>query len=73
MKKEYKGYTISITTKQRNGLWTAEIWIWPVIGSRGTLLDDWQTEGWASQGEAEEAGRGFGETRIDNWLKTGHS
>ena len=31
MNKEYKRYTISITTKERNGLWTAEIWIWPVM------------------------------------------
>ena len=70
MRIEYSGHAIDISTtqSQENGHWAAEIWVWPVEGSPSQLLDIGYVGGNLSQGEAEEAGRRWGETRIDNWV-----
>jgi len=70
MRIEYEGHAINIGTTQEdnNGLWTAEIWIWPLGGSPCELLDIGHVGGSVSQEEAEEAGRRWGESRIDKRL-----
>lgn len=66
MQTEFRGYIIAVATKENNGHWAAEVWICP-----GALTDRGAIEGCASQVEAQEAGRRWGEIRIDEWIATG--
>ena len=68
---EYREYWVAVSAKEKTGLWSANIWIWPVLGKLGHLVDEGQVNSFASQGEAEAAGRRWGETRIDNWIASG--
>ena len=73
MRIEYDGHAINIGTMQadNNGLWTAEIWIWPLAGSPCQLLDIGYVESSVRKEEAEEAGRRWAESRIDKRLVGG--
>ena len=67
----YSGYMIVVTPEEQNGLWGAEVWIRPILGSSGTLHDHWKTPGWVSKREAEEAGLRWAHVRIDRWIASG--
>ena len=70
MTTQHQGYTIEAVANQSEGMWAADVWIWPtLISFAHMLVDKGAVQGCDSQQEAEEAGRIWGELRIDNWIE----
>ena len=56
MKIEYNGYSIEVTSKLKEGLWAADIWIW-TLNQNATPLSDWaEVTSYSSPEEAEKIG-----------------
>lgn len=69
MTTQHRGNIIEAAANHSEGMWAADVWIWPtLIGFADMLVDKGVVQGCDSQREAEDAGRIWGELRIDNWI-----
>ena len=65
MKKAYGAFTIDVIVTKKDRLWTANVWIGPILEIPKALRDMGQLEGYKSRQEAEDAGVHWGKDRID--------
>ncbi len=65
MKTVYKGHTIEVTMKQKNGLWAADVWTWTPDQFGSHLNNWWGAEGHSSAHDAEVAGLVWAKAHID--------
>ena len=69
MKTEYRGYKIDVTAaKHEDGVWTAKVYIGPVIENPKAFREMGEIDGAYSQSDAEAAGVQWGKYRIDLYL-----
>ena len=68
MKTEYKGYTIEITMKQKDGLWAADLWLW-TPDRTGLNLNSWrEADCHSEEEEAEVAALLWAKARVEIWV-----
>ena len=60
MKIEYRGYSIEVTAKPKDGLSAADVWIW-TLNQKMTPISDWaEVTDYSSAEETEKNGSAIG-------------
>ena len=67
MKTEYKGYRIEVTMEQKDGLWTADVWLW-TPDRTGLNLISWRGAGCHGEEEAEVTALLWAKARVEIWV-----
>ena len=68
MKTEYRGYTIEVIAKQKDGLWAVDIWLWTPEQTGSALKNSWGDEGYSSANDALAAGVALAKAEADKCL-----
>ena len=65
---EYKGYTIEVIARQKDGLWTVDVWLWTSEQRGAPLKKAWRDDGYSSENDAMAAGVALAEAEVDMGL-----
>jgi hypothetical protein len=68
MKTEYKGYTIEAIANQKDGRWTADVWLYLPGQARARLQNLGEHDGYSSADDAVAAGVAIAEAEVDIYL-----